>query len=142
MSTASKGRILEFEIPGRAVPLKSPRFFFHRGTYGVGAYIPKQMKDWQANIAFWASQEVKKQKWELTDSAVIFDCEVGIKRKPHQKKWQYPKTKPDRSNWLKPIEDALEGIVYTNDSRIVDGRTRKIFADRNYVRIKVTTLID
>lgn len=42
---------------------------------------------------------------------------------------QYPTAKPDRSNYLMLIENALEGIVYLNDSQICDGPSQKIFAD-------------
>lgn len=39
-----------------------------------------------------------------------------------------PKWKPDRTNLCKLAEDILQGIVYTNDSRIVGGRVEKWYS--------------
>jgi Holliday junction resolvase RusA-like endonuclease len=37
--------------------------------------------------------------------------------------------RPDRTNYLKGFEDALQGIVYVNDSQVVDGPILKEYAD-------------
>ena len=140
MTLDKKRPVLEFEIPGKAVPLKSPRIFYDKRRGKYRGVVPQEVKDWQANIIIWSKVGTRKQRWRLTDNAVILDVEIGIQRKSNQKNWKYPETKPDRTNLLKPIEDALEGIVYTNDSRIVDGRVTKVFADYDYVRIKVVDL--
>lgn len=42
--------------------------------------------------------------------------------------WKHRGMKPDRDNLQKACSDALQGIVYDNDSQIVDGRTMKDFA--------------
>jgi Holliday junction resolvase RusA-like endonuclease len=42
---------------------------------------------------------------------------------------QCPTAKPDRTNYLVLIENALEGIVYLNDSQICGGPPEKHFAD-------------
>lgn len=34
---------------------------------------------------------------------------------------------PDRSNVLKSLEDALQGVVYPNDNQLADGRCRKFY---------------
>lgn len=40
----------------------------------------------------------------------------------------YPAVKPDSSKLLRATEDSLIGIVFDDDSRIVDTRIRKVFA--------------
>ena len=40
-----------------------------------------------------------------------------------------PIRKPDTSNLLKAAEDAMRGVVYADDSLIVDLHVRKRFAD-------------
>lgn len=42
----------------------------------------------------------------------------------------FPATKPDYDNIAKLIGDALEGVLWVNDSRIVDGRVIKLFAEK------------
>lgn len=43
----------------------------------------------------------------------------------------------DRGNLLKLLEDALEGIVYENDSQIVDGSVAKVWGERDETRVCV-----
>jgi Holliday junction resolvase RusA-like endonuclease len=53
----------------------------------------------------------------------------GIQRKKSwPKKWIYPPGKPDLDNYEKLLFDALEGLVYENDSRIVYKTSRKMIA--------------
>ena len=34
---------------------------------------------------------------------------------------------PDRSNVMKSLEDALQGVLYANDNQLADGRIRKLY---------------
>lgn len=60
------------------------------------------------------------------------------KSKPHE---VYADTKPDYDNIEKLLGDALEGILWVNDSRIVDGRCVKKFAPKGmpgWIEIRVS----
>lgn len=48
-----------------------------------------------------------------------------------------PAKRPDRGNLLKFYEDCLTGIVWVDDSQVVDGAVRKIFAEvpRTVIRV-------
>ena len=48
--------------------------------------------------------------------------------------------KPDLDNYEKAILDALEGIVYTNDSLVVEKHSRKLFGDPNRIDITIKTM--
>ena len=52
----------------------------------------------------------------------------------------YPATKPDLTKCVRGIEDGLNGVVWTDDSRVVEQRTKKRFGDREEVLIEVFTL--
>jgi Holliday junction resolvase RusA-like endonuclease len=53
-----------------------------------------------------------------------------------------PDKKPDLSNILKTIEDALEGIVYENDCQICQyGDLEKIYGKDNYFIVTVEKII-
>jgi Holliday junction resolvase RusA-like endonuclease len=48
-----------------------------------------------------------------------------------------PTARPDGDNYLKAAQDALNGIVYRDDSQIVDARVIKRFNERPAMRIEV-----
>ncbi|MNU11384.1 Endodeoxyribonuclease RusA [compost metagenome] len=49
-----------------------------------------------------------------------------------------PKSKPDLSNYIKGIEDAIEGILLKNDSQVVDyGKSGKWYSDRPRIEVIV-----
>ncbi len=53
----------------------------------------------------------------------------------------HPTARPDCSNMLENVNDALNGIVYRDDSLIVDlTGTRKVFGEKPCVDITVTPL--
>lgn len=47
-------------------------------------------------------------------------------------------TRPDWDNYAKAIGDALTGILWVDDGRIVDGRVLKLYADDDKPRIEVS----
>lgn len=48
-----------------------------------------------------------------------------------------PITKPDNSNYAKGIEDALNNVIYNDDSQIVDLVIRKFYSDKPRVEIRI-----
>lgn len=56
---------------------------------------------------------------------------------------EYHTKKPDRDNLDKAVLDALSGVVWTDDSRVCDGRITKVIAAGNeepHVLITITPL--
>jgi Holliday junction resolvase RusA-like endonuclease len=51
-----------------------------------------------------------------------------------------PITRPDTSNYVKSAEDSLNGIVFRDDSQIVELIARKWYSDRPRLEIEVSTL--
>lgn len=54
----------------------------------------------------------------IIDEPMIMSCKVFIKR-PKTVVREYPEVKPDLSNYIKGIEDGMNKIVYTDDSKII-----------------------
>ena len=52
----------------------------------------------------------------------------------------FPTKKPDCDNVLKIIADALNGIAYKDDSQIVVGIVRKVYADVPKVVVGITSM--
>lgn len=114
-------------IPGPAVEQARPRAARVGGS--VRVYDPSKVRNYKA----YAKMVLEKYKLErLLDGALWMDVEVYILRpKSWPKKRLYADTKPDADNFAKMICDICEKFIYTNDSRIVDLRIRKVLTTDN-----------
>lgn len=52
-----------------------------------------------------------------------------------------PTKKPDSTNIAKAVEDGMNGIVFKDDSQIVDSHHRKIYSDTPCVVVRVEPII-
>lgn len=75
------------------------------------------------------AEAVKSQyQGEPLDGPLVLRINAYRTRPKAKKREVYADTKPDYDNIEKLIGDALEGILWVNDSRIVDGRCIKRYA--------------
>ncbi|WP_404387524.1 RusA family crossover junction endodeoxyribonuclease [Ligilactobacillus animalis] len=51
-----------------------------------------------------------------------------------------PTVKPDLDNYIKSTLDALNGVLWTDDARIVDLHAHKYYSDDPHIEITVTEL--
>ncbi|MEX0718667.1 MAG: RusA family crossover junction endodeoxyribonuclease, partial [Planctomycetaceae bacterium] len=51
----------------------------------------------------------------------------------------FPDTTPDLTKLIRGVEDALQSVLLTNDSRVVEQRTRKVWGRREGVLIELFT---
>ena len=120
-----------FDIPG--TPIAQPRHkITARGKF-AHAYIPKshpihEHKQAARNAAFLAWGHA------VTDKPVRM-CFLFIMKRPKSKIWKtkpmprYPHTGPeDSDNLVKGVKDALQGIVYKNDSQVYIEFSKKYVA--------------
>lgn len=115
--------MLEFFICGVPVPQGRPRF--GRGH----AYDPEDSKAYKERVRLMVKSSMQGRKpldGSLWLSLVFY---VPIPKNISQKQRGIavtgklrPAKKPDLSNYLKSIEDALNGVLWTDDSRIVEYR--------------------
>jgi Holliday junction resolvase RusA-like endonuclease len=96
-------------------------------------YTPKDTVKWERAIAACA---------RATPPARLLDGPLRArmvfhlpKPKSKPKKQIYPDTKPDWDNLGKSVTDALEGLVFTNDSRFCKVFVEKIYGDPPRVEI-------
>jgi Holliday junction resolvase RusA-like endonuclease len=119
--------MLKLEILGIPQPKQSARFSIVKGR--IMSYQKKSVKDNEANIGYTVMRQ-------LPSGFVPYDCPVfahieyvfpipssfskKLKQSITDGKRVYKDTKPDLTDNLnKGLIDALAGIVYINDSRIV-----------------------
>jgi Holliday junction resolvase RusA-like endonuclease len=106
-------------------------------------YDPKESREYKEYVALIARQYAPKKPIEgalsvnikiyrqIPKSTTKKDRALflaGIKR---------PVVKSDTSNYVKGIEDALNGIIYKDDSQIVDLYAAKYYSDNPRVEISV-----
>ena len=139
---------VNFTILGNPKAKQSARFA-KRGKF-LKSYQPKEVVDAERNLAF----DVKSQ---LPPNFIPFDEAIGVHVNyyfPPLSSWskkliaklndgvKIPKiTKPDLTDNLnKMLFDALEGIVYVNDSRICKMECEKIYSKTPRIELEVYKL--
>lgn len=117
-------------------------------TRGVNRFTPKKQRNAAAVLKMLAQQEMLGRP--IFDEAlrVHFLAEMAIASTWSKKKRAaallgeiLPTKKPDLSNQLKLVEDALNGVVYRDDCLIVEFAARKIFGVQPKIVITVTPAI-
>jgi len=109
----------------------------HRTTHKYGrtwSYEPAKTKNWKKEIK---RQMLIYKAMELKGEEIFFETPIRLqlkfffnKPKSLPKRTEYHSKKPDITNLVKAVEDALEGILYKNDSQIV-----KLVASKEYAQM-------
>ncbi len=101
----------------------------------VVVYDPKKSKDYKKALIEIITTQLLPEN--IIDEPIVMSCRIYIKR-PKTVKREHPEVKPDLSNYIKGIEDAMNKLVYTDDSKIVAyGACSKSYTDSD-PRIEVT----
>lgn len=112
-------------IPHEPVAQGRPRFF-SRGNH-VGAYDPLKSKNWKRTVMIYAKQQYQG---DMLLGALLVEMCFFTKRPIGLKKSIVHNIKrPDITNYIKGIEDALNGIIYKDDSQIVTLLAYKQYAE-------------
>ena len=138
--------LANFTVMGEAVGKGRPKFA-RRGNF-VTAYTPAKTKDYEALVQEAATKAMGVRKPCAGAIQLNLDVKVAIpkswskiKRESALKNTIYPLTKPDSSNILKGIEDAMNDIVFVDDSQIVNLSVTKRYSDKPRVEIRVYEVI-
>lgn len=138
--------MIEITIPGEVQAQGRPRFS-RRGGF-VQTYDPPESKRYKELVKYHA---MPYKPNELLNEALV--VEINIFKTPPQsiikvKKNRIeleneslrPLTKPDVDNYAKGIKDALTGIIWTDDSKVVELVVRKFYSLNPRAEVKVKTL--
>lgn len=109
------------EFPFTPVPKGRARFT-RRGF----AYTPEKTRIFEKLIKEYARQFIKAPL-----SGPLSICVVFFMPKPKKPKNPMPISKPDLSNLIKSIEDALNGIAWFDDSQVVTSTCEKHYCESN-----------
>jgi Holliday junction resolvase RusA-like endonuclease len=119
-----QGRSLTFFLLGKPVPKGRPQFMRKTGI----AFTPKKTVDGEEAVQRVALSAMLRTKMKAFQGPV--EMSVLFIRKPTQSWPRYkraaamrgemwPTSRPDFDNLIKLIADALNGLVYSDDSQIV-----------------------
>ena len=138
--------LMEIVIYGEPIPQGRPRFA------NGHAYEPQRSKNYKLLVRFWVTQYLKKiPGWKPFENALCVDLTfyMGIpsswakqKRigaiqgqiRPTSKRFG------DLDNMVKCVTDAISGLVYVDDSQIVNLGASKYYSDTPRCVLKVIEL--
>lgn len=131
------GSVIEFTIPGDPVPKGRPKSA-RIGNRAI-LYTPKKTRAYEAYIASAAKDYTPSGG--LLEGPLRVSLSFYFKRpKSLSKKCLYHVKRPDIDNIIKSILDALEGVIYKNDSQVVELHATKSYGDPSHVEVKIEEL--
>jgi Holliday junction resolvase RusA-like endonuclease len=124
--------IVNFEIPGDPVPKGRPRFA-RRGTF-VQTYTDSKTLEYETLVGFKARQAIGASEPLKGHLTVYLYLRYAVPASYSKKRteaclngFEYPK-RVDLDNCYKSITDAMNGIVYADDSQIVEAHILKCYS--------------
>ena len=137
--------VLAFEIPGQPIGQGRPKFSTINGH--ARAYDPEKSRNYKAYIRMLATQAMKDSGFTIIEGPCSIEIFAFFEvPKSKSKKFreaalnglERPTKKPDLSNIIKGIEDALNGLVYKDDSSIVSLKIQKYYSEFPRVEIEIS----
>lgn len=132
------GAWVSITLPGEPVGKGRPRV----GRSGT-LYTPAKTRAFEAALALQAKAAVRGRRLDGPISVQIWAA-VGIPESWSKKRKaaalaqeERPTRRPDVDNFIKAALDGLNGIVWADDSQVVDIRASKFYSDKPYLRIDV-----
>lgn len=138
--------MISFSVPG--LPIAKGRAKVSTFGGNVRLITPQKTVRYESTVALFARQAMGDRN--LCDCAVALSLVLHM---PIPASWSkkkqamallgqvWPTTKPDCSNVLKAIEDAMNSIVYRDDSQIVVLSVRKVYSDHPRADVTVEALV-
>jgi Holliday junction resolvase RusA-like endonuclease len=133
--------IVNFEVPGDPVPKGRPRFA-RRGTF-VQTYTDSKTIEYETRVATKARMAIGSSEPLKGHLTVFLYLRYTVPASYTKKRkeaclngLEYPK-RIDLDNCYKSITDAMNGIVYVDDSQIVEAHILKCYAEEPGANIMI-----
>ena len=117
----------------------------HRGRH-ITMYDPAKVKKFKKELSQLVRSQYKDEPLDgMLEVELSFYRQVQkslskIERARRLSGEHRPTVKPDLDNYIKSTLDALNGILWTDDARIVDLHAHKYYSDDPHIEITVTEL--
>ena len=133
--------VVTFHVDGDPIPKGRPRFA-RRGHF-VQTYTDAKTLEYETHVAMKARQAIGASEPLKGALSVFLYLRYSIPSSYTKKRkeaclngLEYPK-RSDIDNCYKSITDAMQGIVYLNDSQIVEAHIKKVYAEEGGADIMV-----
>ena len=109
------------------ITIPGPPVAKQRARVGKGGrvYTPPETRSYEQKVAVFATVAARRAKWKVTSEPVEIDVRIYRAR-----------ATGDLSNFVKAIEDGMNGIIYVDDRQIVS-IDAAMFLDRKNPRTEV-----
>ena len=139
--------MVTFKVDGTPVPKGRARYA-RRGNF-ISTYTPEKTRTYEALIKEAAIEAMGASEPLETPVSLYLYIRVPIP-KSCTKKWleaiengsEKPTKKPDASNILKSVEEGMNGVVYHDDSQIINIHVTKVYSSLPGVDICVKECLD
>ncbi|CAI6087210.1 hypothetical protein COHCIP112018_05392 [Cohnella sp. JJ-181] len=136
--------IIQFIVLGEPVAQGRPRASTATGF--VKFYDPAKSKDYKDYVRLAAAEHAPPKLLE-GPLAIMLIAYRSIPKSFSKKKAAaaeagelYPVSKPDADNYLKGVKDALKGVMWVDDSQVVDAYVRKRYSAKPRIEVKIKEL--
>lgn len=124
--------MITFNFPIEPVAKGRPRIWNGR------AVTPPKTREFEKTVKALARSQYKGEPLDGPLRMVV----VFMLKKPKTVKREYPTVKPDLSNLVKSLEDALNGIAYVDDSLIIETLSSKKYGPVSGVFVDVSPYLE
>lgn len=132
----------EFDIE----PVEQARPRATRMGKGIRLYDPKKVTIFKRQLGMLAKQQMLDRGLEPYDGPLEVCMEfyrpvqASISKKERSRRLSgvhRPTVKPDLSNYIKALEDGLNGILWVDDNLIVSLQAEKFYSERPHLVVEI-----
>ncbi len=135
---------VQFEVPGEPVGKGRHRTVARKGKGGqsyLANVTPEKTAAYESSVKLFAAQAMAgRAPLEGPLYLVLYCFHARPKSHPKKNPPQWVTKKPDASNTLKAVEDAMNGVVYLDDVQLARVLVERRYDERPRVEIHVGTL--
>jgi Holliday junction resolvase RusA-like endonuclease len=139
--------MVTFKVDGTPVPKGRARYA-RRGNF-ISTYTPEKTRTYETLIKDAAIEAMGSSEPLETPVSLYLYIRVPIPKSCTKKRLEAidngsekPTKKPDASNILKSVEDGMNGVVYHDDSQIINIHVTKVYSTLPGVDICVKECLD
>ena len=139
--------MVTFKVDATPVPKGRARYV-RRGNY-ISTYTPEKTRTYETLIKEAAREAMGASEPLETPVSLYLYIRVPIPKSCTKKRLEAisdgsekPSKKPDASNILKSVEDGMNGVVYHDDSQIINLHVSKVYSSLPGVDICVKECLD
>lgn len=112
----------------------------------IRLYDPKKVKVYKQQLGYLARQAMQERGLEPFDGPLEVYMEfhrpvqASISKRERSRRLSgvhRPTVKPDLSNYIKALEDALNGILWVDDNLIISLEAKKYYAERPHLAVEI-----